>query len=482
MSRYPLAKEPLMDKAVAGAVLVLGAPLLGARALVAYRQTGRVLHTRTVVGHDGRTFTLCSFAGEAIGARLPQLVHVVRGQLRFVGPAPRPPAPWVYRPHDRTSFASAVAPGIFCSDRLRSYTGIAYERAAPAPTRRRGPLPDRPEARPVSVDGPLDSPDGREPEPTSWQPEDQSLLRPANVALIARSVLARALGGHGVDGEAPDMFELLGVDITNASMDQALAWIARAASAPHGGAMGAAVGDRRAIDGGPSARMVCFVNPSCLNTAVEDADYLAVLQDADLVLADGIGVRMAARLRGIALRDNVNGTDLFPRLCRRARRLDLPLFLLGARDGVAREAAQEMIRQVPGLRIAGTHHGYIADDPALEAGVIAEINASGARMLLVGMGAPHQERWLARHRHRLKVPVVIGVGGLFDFYSGRIPRAPLWVREIGMEWVWRLAQEPRRMWRRYVIGNPLFLWRVWRDVRVTESSAPQGASRDHAVA
>ena len=89
--------------------------------------------------------------------------------------------------------------------------------------------------------------------------------------------------------------------------------------------MGAAVGDRRAIDGGPSARMVCFVNPSCLNTAVEDADYLAVLQDADLVLADGIGVRMAARLRGIALRDNVNGTDLFPRLCRRARRLDLPL-------------------------------------------------------------------------------------------------------------------------------------------------------------
>ena len=109
MSRYPLAKEPLMDKAVAGAVLVLGAPLLGARALVAYRQTGRVLHTRTVVGHDGRTFTLCSFAGEAIGARLPQLVHVVRGQLRFVGPAPRQRPRYIARTWRRPRGARAPA-------------------------------------------------------------------------------------------------------------------------------------------------------------------------------------------------------------------------------------------------------------------------------------------------------------------------------------------------------------------------------------
>lgn len=478
-----------MDKAVASAALVLGAPLLGARALVAYRQTGRVLHTRTVVGRDGGTFTLCSFAGEAFGARLPHLVHVARGQLRFVGPAPQSPTPRAFRPEDPQLVGQDVAPGVFCSERLRAHTGISYEHeyAGHGPVTHRDPrsghplstcAPDAPPAGPASgarTPGPWDE-GSAHPRPRRWRSADQSLLRPGNVALIARSVLARALGGHGTSGESPDSFELLGVHISNGSMDQALAWIARAASAaPHGR-------DRRLTDAGQQTLMVCFVNPSCLNAAVEDPDYLAVLQDADLVLADGIGVRIAARLRGIALRDNVNGTDLFPRLCLRARRLELPLFLLGARDGVARAAGEEMARQVPGLRIAGSHHGYLHDAPATEEQVIAEINASGARILLVGMGSPQQEHWLARHRHRLNVPVMIGVGGLFDFYSGRIPRAPLWVREIGMEWVWRLAQEPRRMWRRYVLGNPLFLWRVWRETRVDGPSAPQRSGRDRAAA
>jgi len=135
------------------------------------------------------------------------------------------------------------------------------------------------------------------------------------------------------------------------------------------------------------------------------------------------------------------------------------LFLLGARPGVAAAAAQSMRQRYPALRIAGTRDGYF--DAAEEPAVIEQINASGADILLVAFGAPRQDLWLHQHRDVLAPPVRMGVGGLFDFYSGRIPRAPEWMREIGLEWAYGLLQEPGRMWRRYVIGNPLFLYRVW---------------------
>jgi N-acetylglucosaminyldiphosphoundecaprenol N-acetyl-beta-D-mannosaminyltransferase len=136
------------------------------------------------------------------------------------------------------------------------------------------------------------------------------------------------------------------------------------------------------------------------------------------------------------------------------------VYLLGARPGVAAAAAEAMARRVPRLIIAGTRHGYFP--PEDTDAVIDTINRSGANVLLVAFGAPAQELWLARHRARLAPSIRIGVGGLFDFYSGRIPRAPRWLQELGLEWVWRLVQEPRRMWRRYLVGNPLFLWRVMR--------------------
>lgn len=157
--------------------------------------------------------------------------------------------------------------------------------------------------------------------------------------------------------------------------------------------------------------------------------------------------------------DNINGTDFFPRLCERAANTGLKLYLLGGLPGVAALAAQAMQKRYPKLIIAGTRDGYF--DHTQESDVINSINLSGADILLVGMGAPKQELWLARHRGQLQPSVCMGVGGLFDFYSGRIPRAPVWMREIGMEWAWRIAQEPGRMWRRYIVGNPLFLYRVW---------------------
>ena len=206
------------------------------------------------------------------------------------------------------------------------------------------------------------------------------------------------------------------------------------------------------------------MNAHSYNMADANAVHATALRNADLIYGDGSGVRLGCRLLGSRLRDNVNGTDLFPMLCAKAVESHLSLYLLGAAPGVAQAVADTMRARHPGLRIAGVRDGYFSpeDEPA----VIAAINASGADLLLVAFGVPKQEVWLDRHRNVITVPVRLAVGGLFDFYSGRIPRAPLWLRRCGMEWVWRMAQEPRRMWRRYVLGNPLFVARVaWKAAR-----------------
>ncbi|MDD5272632.1 MAG: WecB/TagA/CpsF family glycosyltransferase, partial [Methylovulum sp.] len=136
------------------------------------------------------------------------------------------------------------------------------------------------------------------------------------------------------------------------------------------------------------------------------------------------------------------------------------LFLLGGLPDVAAQAAAAMQQRFPGLAVVGVQDGFFTDSE--EPQVLAKINASGADIVLVGFGVPKQELWLAHYRQQLNPIICMGIGGLFDYYSGRIPRAPVWLREMGMEWAWRLLQEPGRMWRRYLIGNPLFLYRVWR--------------------
>ncbi|NKF51716.1 WecB/TagA/CpsF family glycosyltransferase [Shewanella sp. WXL01] len=202
----------------------------------------------------------------------------------------------------------------------------------------------------------------------------------------------------------------------------------------------------------------CFVNTDCLNTAYKDDVYRQTLAQANKVFADGSGIRLASKLLGFTVKDNVNGTDMLPLLCQKAAKQQLPLFLLGAKPGVAQQAANKLVAAHPGLKIAGTQDGYF--DEAKVDEVIATINQSGAKILLVAMGAPAQDNWIAKYQHRLQVPVAMGVGGLFDFYAERVSRAPVAIRQIGMEWTWRLMQEPVRMWRRYLIGNPLFVLRV----------------------
>lgn len=238
-------------------------------------------------------------------------------------------------------------------------------------------------------------------------------------------------------GQAVRVF---GLEIRDTTLDEAASWlVSRAKSA--------------------LATNVAFVNAHSINVINRDVRFADAVTRFHCVFADGIGLRLAARAGGVTLRDNVNGTDLFPILCGEAAREDVWVYLLGSAEGVSDAAARNMTRAHPGLTIAGTASGYFAttaeEDAAIEA-----INASGAEILLVGMGVPAQEKWIFENRHRLKPSVVIGVGGLFDYYSGNIARAPMWMRKNGLEWVWRLSLEPTRLARRYLLGNAEFMMRL----------------------
>jgi N-acetylglucosaminyldiphosphoundecaprenol N-acetyl-beta-D-mannosaminyltransferase len=209
---------------------------------------------------------------------------------------------------------------------------------------------------------------------------------------------------------------------------------------------------------------VFFVNAHCINQAASHPGYASLLSEAPFLFADGVGMAIAARFSGTRLEHNVNGTDLFPLICEAAAAAVVPVAFLGARPGVARACADRMQAMYPGLRVVWTDHGYL--DPEQEQGRLHGLNASGARILFVAKGVPAQECWIAEHAERLAAPVVLGVGALFDFYSGNVPRAPRVVRDLRGEWVYRLLLEPRRMSRRYLLGNPTFIARmlIWRSL------------------
>ena len=228
---------------------------------------------------------------------------------------------------------------------------------------------------------------------------------------------------------------ILGYDVADLGMAETVYWIADRAQSR-------------------TPTQIAFLNAHCANIARKDWQYEDTLKNVDALLPDGSGVALAAKLDGQSLSTNLNGTDLFGPLCRCLAFRKIPVFFLGGRPGVAEAAAENAVDACPGLRVAGHQHGYFS--PREEDAIIAKINASGARVVFVAFGVPTQDVWLARVRHRLHAPVVLGVGGLLDFVSGRIPRAPEWMRKTGTEWIYRLKCEPRRMWQRYLVGNFTF--------------------------
>lgn len=206
---------------------------------------------------------------------------------------------------------------------------------------------------------------------------------------------------------------------------------------------------------------VSFINADCLNISTKDEEYRSILKSQSLVLPDGAGINIGCRMIGERLEANLNGTDLLPELCEVAVEDDFTLYLLGAAPGVATRMQENLMMKYPGLDVVGEHHGYFDHETDSDK-VIAEINAAKPNVVLVAFGAPRQEKWIHKHREKIDSNLLVGVGGLFDFYSGDKKRAPLWMRKSGLEWVYRLYLEPGRLWRRYIIGNPLFMYRIMR--------------------
>lgn len=206
-------------------------------------------------------------------------------------------------------------------------------------------------------------------------------------------------------------------------------------------------------DGG--THQVVIANAHTLNLAARDPAYHAVLRGAALVLRDGVGIEIAATLRRGTLPYNFVGTDFVPDVLADLGDLEPTVFLYGAAPGVAEEAASALCRRAPRCRVVGTADGFGDADA-----VARRIAALRPDVLLVALGNPLQERWIAMHLQELNVRLAIGVGALFDYLAGRVPRAPGWVRALRSEWLFRLVVEPTRLWRRYVVGNAVFLWRV----------------------
>ena len=221
------------------------------------------------------------------------------------------------------------------------------------------------------------------------------------------------------------------------------------------------VGDLQAEVGrlvrGGRGGLVLNVNAHCLNLCYADPALRGFFNAADVVFCDGAGVMLAARLLGRRIPERITYADWAWDLAAFAAAEGFSLFFLGARPGAAGAAAKRLKERHPELKISGVCDGYCDRSAA-----VREINAAAPDILLVGLGMPLQERWLMENRSRLEVGVALTGGAVFDYVSGRLRRGPRLLTDNGFEWLARLLAEPRRLWRRYLLGNPLFLVRVLR--------------------
>lgn len=193
-----------------------------------------------------------------------------------------------------------------------------------------------------------------------------------------------------------------------------------------------------------------------------DPWFMQYYKDGDLCVADGVPILWAARFLGKPLKEKVSGSDLVPKVCALAARRGYKLFFLGGRPGAADAAKAKLLQQHPDIEIVGTYappFGFEQDEAELER-IFATIKEAKPHIVFVGLGAPKQERLIQRYYKELGVPVFMGVGVTFEFIAGIVQRAPKWMQNIGLEWLWRLMMEPKRLWKRYLIDDPLFFWLV----------------------
>lgn len=238
----------------------------------------------------------------------------------------------------------------------------------------------------------------------------------------------------------PATAEVLGVPLALTTYADAIAWMDAAIAAG-------------------SREYVCVAATHTVVACGEDPDLRAAVLASSLTVPDGMPLVWALRALGHPLPDRVYGPTLMDRTCAHAAAEGIPIHLYGGRDRWALDRLVATLEERhPGLRIAGAIQPRFRDlSDAEAAAVAAEINASGAQIVWCGLGVPRQERWMARMRPLLDAPVLVGVGAAFDFHAGLVPQAPPQLQRLGLEWAFRLAQEPRRLWRRYAHHNPRFV-------------------------
>ncbi len=235
--------------------------------------------------------------------------------------------------------------------------------------------------------------------------------------------------------------DILGVPVDAQPLDEALATLIAWAHDSHG------------------RRYVCACPVYTLMQARDHDDVRAALRGAAMVTADGMPLVWIQRRSGYAQAERIYGPDVLLALCERTAGTSISHYFYGGLPGVPETLAENLRARFPALRVAGAHSPPVAPlDAAPDPVVIARLNASGAQVIWVGLGSPKQDVWMTRYRPALDAPLLIGVGAAFDFLAGTKAQAPRWMQQRGLEWLFRLLQEPGRLWRRYLVYNTRFLW------------------------
>ena len=203
--------------------------------------------------------------------------------------------------------------------------------------------------------------------------------------------------------------------------------------------------------------LIFFINAHCFNLAQNNSPYKEALNNVDVLLNDGIGFKLGAKFAGITIKENMNGTDFIPKLLTLARDLNKKVYLLGGEEGIAARAKAKLESRIPGITIVGARNGYF--DFEKDDDIVADIIDKETELLIVGMGVPRQEFWLTKNKARLHgVKISVAGGAVLDFMSENVKRAPIWMQKTGTEWMFRLFQEPKRLFNRYFIGIPKFFY------------------------
>lgn len=206
-------------------------------------------------------------------------------------------------------------------------------------------------------------------------------------------------------------------------------------------------------EGTPTQHVV--INASKINLMNDDPELASIVNDCPLINADGSSIVWAAKKLGVPLHERVTGCDMFQELVALAAERGYGIYLFGAKEEVVTEVKRIFEERYPALRIVGYRNGYFTEED--EPQMVADMAVSGADMMFVAFSSPKKEYWVHKYLGALGIPFVMGVGGSFDIVAGKTSRAPVWMQKVGLEWFYRFIQEPRRMWKRYIVGNARFM-------------------------